>query len=134
MLPEMTAGWMSLILFEWVTPLLSLGYSRALEAPDLYKLPDDRSAAYIAAKIEASFDARRKKANEYNERLAKGDVKAGWRVIVWTLRGKRAEREKKWREVGGKRKASLAYAMNDSVKWWVSRSLSSHIPALSYSS
>lgn len=120
LIPEATAGWFSLLTFEWLTPLLSLGYARPLEASDLYKLQDDRSAAYIADKIMASFEARRTRANEYNERLANGQVKAGWRNIIWTLRGNRADREKRWREVQGKRKASLALAMNDSVKWFVS--------------
>ena len=124
MLPEMTAGWFGLATFEWMTPLMTLGYSRPLEAPDLYKLPDNRSSAYIADQILASFDARRKKAEEYNSRLATGEVKAGWRVIWWTLKGNRTEREKRWREVDGKRKASLVYAMNDSIKWWVSSVIS----------
>lgn len=120
MLPETTAGWFSLLTFQWITPLLALGYSRPLEAPDLYKLPDHRSAAYIADRILDSFETRKIKANEYNARLADGDVKAGWRHIWWAVKGNRVEREKHWREVSGKRKASLVYAMNDSVKWWVS--------------
>jgi hypothetical protein len=119
-LPEMSAGWFSFVTFGWITPLMILGYSRPLEAPDLYKLPDNRSSSYIADRILVSFDVRRKKAENYNSRLANGDVKAGWRAIWWTLKGNRTEREKRWREVDGKRKASLVYAMNDSVKWWVS--------------
>ena len=109
-----------MLTFEWITPLLSLGYSRPLEVSDLYKLQDDHSAAHIAEKILESFEARRILANEYNECLANGNVKAGWRNIVWTLKGNRADREKHWREVGGKQKASLALAMNDSIKWFVS--------------
>src|ERR1700691_1578855 len=120
MLPEVSAGWLSLATFGWITPLMILGYSRPLEAPDLYKLPDNRSSAYIADQILASFDVRRKAAEAYNSRLANGDVKAGWRAMWWTLRGNRTEQEKRWREVDGKRKASLVYAMNDSIKWWVS--------------
>ncbi|KAJ7510425.1 ABC transporter [Mycena galericulata] len=115
--PELTASWWNLIFFGWITPLLALGYARPLEATDLYKLGDERSAAYIAEKITTSFDRRHKEATEYNTRLANGDVKPGWRVIWWTLRGKRAEREKRWREIDGKRRASLIWAMNDSVKW-----------------
>lgn len=121
MIPEAAAGWISLVTFGWMTPILSLGYSRPLEAPDLYKLQENRSAAYIAEKIEASFERRRIEAAEYNNRLANGQVKASWRIILWTLQGNRSQREKRWREVEGKRKASLVYAMNDSVKWWVRR-------------
>ncbi|KAJ7284591.1 ABC transporter [Mycena rebaudengoi] len=116
--PEMTAPWYSLIFFNWLTPLLGLGYARPLEATDLYSLSDERSSAYIAEKITASFDRRHKEAIEYNTRLANGDVKPGLRAVWWTLRGNKAERERRWREVDGKRKASLVWAMNDSVKWW----------------
>jgi hypothetical protein len=115
-IPEATAGWLSLVTFDWITPLLSLGYARPLEASDLYKLQDDRSASYIADRILASFDARRIAADNYNSRLSKGEVKASWRVIWWTIRGNRAAREKQWREVEGKQKASLALAMNDAIK------------------
>ncbi|KZP02968.1 hypothetical protein FIBSPDRAFT_769650 [Athelia psychrophila] len=118
MIPEATAGWLSLVTFQWIQPLLSLGYARPLEAPDLYKLQDDRAAAYIAERIIASFDARRIKADEFNARLANGDVKPGWRKYIWwTVQGNRAQREKKWREKDGKRQASLALAMNDSITW-----------------
>lgn len=119
LIPEATANFFDLVTFGWVTPLLSLGYARPLEAPDLYKLQDHRGAAYIAEKINASFDRRLKEAEEYNTRLTNGDIRPGfWKLTVWTLSGKRKEKEKYWREVGGRKKASLIWAMNDSVKWW----------------
>ncbi|KAJ6577412.1 P-loop containing nucleoside triphosphate hydrolase protein [Mycena capillaripes] len=116
--PELTASWFNLIFWGWMTPLLALGYARPLEATDLYKLGDERASAYIAEKITTSFDRRHKAATEYNTRLANGDINPGWRAIWWTLRGSRVEREKRWREIDGKRKASLIWAMNDSIKWW----------------
>ncbi|KAF8072009.1 ABC transporter [Lyophyllum atratum] len=118
-LPEATANFFDLVTFGWVTPLLSLGYARPLEAPDLYKLPADRGAAHIAEKINASFDRRHKEAEEYNVRLANGEIRPGlWKNAVWALSGRRQEKEKQWREVDGKKRASLVWAMNDSVKWW----------------
>ena len=109
----------SLLTFGWINGLMALGYARPLEATDLWKLQEHRSAAVIAEKISASFDARRKRANEYNARLVNGDVKPSLRQRAWwTLRGKRAEREKHWREVTGQKKPSLALAMNDSVFVW----------------
>ncbi|KAJ7220100.1 ABC transporter [Mycena pura] len=117
--PERTTSWNSLVFFQWITPLLALGYARPLEATDLYKLGEDRASVRIADLIGASFDRRHREATEYNTRLANGDIKPGWgEVIWWTVRGNRAQREKKWREVDGKRRASLIFAMNDSVKWW----------------
>ena len=118
MIPEMTASWFSIVTFSWITSLLALGYARPLEASDLYKLQESRSAALIAEKINKSFDARRKAADEYNARLASGEISPGWRKIWWTLRGNRAAREKQWREKDGRRQPSLTYAINDSVKWW----------------
>ncbi|KAJ7086114.1 ABC transporter [Mycena belliarum] len=116
--PEITAAWWNIITFGWITPLLALGYARPLEATDLYKLGDDRASAVIAEKITVSFDRRHKDATEYNKRLADGEIKPGWRAVWWSLRGNKAQREKRWREVDGKRRASLVWAMNDSVKWW----------------
>ncbi|KAH7925483.1 ABC transporter [Leucogyrophana mollusca] len=118
MTPEHTASFLSLLWFSWVGPILSLGYARPLESPDLYKMPDDRAAAQYAKKILDSFDARRKKAEAYNERLANGDIGPGLKGIWWSIKGNRAEREKQWREKDGKKKASLVWAMNDSIKWW----------------
>jgi hypothetical protein len=109
--PELTASFLNLLLFGWITPLLGLGYARPLEATDLYKLGEKRSSAYIAERITASFDRRHKAATEYNIRLANGEINPGWRAIWWSLRGNRGKREKQWREVDGKQRASLVWAM-----------------------
>lgn len=61
---------------------------------------------------------RRLEADEYNRRLAKGEISPGWRKAWWLLRGRVAERERAWRNHDGKMRASLTLAMNDSVKWW----------------
>ncbi|EMD34148.1 hypothetical protein CERSUDRAFT_117637 [Gelatoporia subvermispora B] len=118
LIPEATAGWWSLLTFGWITGLLSLGYVRPLEASDLYKLQDERSAAVIADKIVTSFNRRVQKAEEYNARLENGEIKPGLKAIWWTIRGSRVEREKQWREKDGRKRASLALALNDSVFWW----------------
>ncbi|TFK72957.1 ABC transporter [Pluteus cervinus] len=117
-IPEATANWFSLVTFGWITPLLSLGYARPLEAPDLYKLQSDRAAAYIAERINTSFDARRKHAAEYNEKLANRQINPSWvKRTLWSIRGEAVEREAKWR-LESRKKPSLTYAINDSVKWW----------------
>ncbi|KAG6900221.1 hypothetical protein C0993_001290 [Termitomyces sp. T159_Od127] len=119
LIPEATANFFQLVTFEWITPLLGLGYARPLEAPDLYKLQESRSAARIAEKINASFDRRNKRAQEYNARLENGEIRASlWRTVMWTLSGSRKEKETKWRERDGKKRASLIWALNDSVAWW----------------
>lgn len=98
---------------------MTLGYARPLEAPDLWKLQESRSSAVIAEAILSSFEARRKKADEYNARLANGEIKPPLRLRMMSLlRGDREERLRRWREKDGKKQASLTWAMNDSIKWW----------------
>jgi hypothetical protein len=99
--------------------ILALGYARPLTQTDLYKLQDTRSSTVIADRIVESFERRRKAAEEYNAKLASGEIKPSFRQVVWwTLRRDRANREKQWREKDAIRKPSLVWAMNDSIKWW----------------
>lgn len=94
---------------------MRLGYSRPLEATDLYKLQDHRSSGFIADKITRSFEERQRKAAEYNSRLANGEISPGLKGVWWSIRGQRQEREREWREKTGKKKASFTMAVNDSV-------------------
>jgi len=118
LIPETRASLWAVMTFGWITPLMSLGYARPLEAPDLWKLQDHRSAAHIADLIDASYTRRVKDANAYNDRLRNGDVSPGLKGVWWSITGKRVEKEKEWREKSGFRRASLTFAINDSVKWW----------------
>ena len=117
-IPETTANFFSFITFGWITSLLSLGYTRPLEATDLYKLQSERGAGYIADQITESFERRVKIANEYNEKLANGEIKPGLKTLWWTILGNREAKEKKWRDETGRKKPSIVLAMNDSIKWW----------------
>ena len=96
---------------------MRLGYSRPLEATDLYKLQDDRASGALAEKIIRSFEERQRKAEEYNTRLANGEISPGLKGIWWSIRGQRQQREREWREKTGKKKPSLAKAANDGVFW-----------------
>ncbi|EIN04040.1 hypothetical protein PUNSTDRAFT_55872 [Punctularia strigosozonata HHB-11173 SS5] len=118
-IPEQNAGWFSLLAFNWITDLLALGYARPLEASDLYALQPERSAALIADRIEASFEKRKAKADEWNARVARGEVRAPvWKRALWLRSRNGVELEKRWREREGRRKASLVWALNDAVFWW----------------
>ena len=97
---------------------MRLGYSRPLEATDLYKLQDDRSSGVIAERITSSFKERQRKAAEYNSRLANGEISPGLKGIWWSIKGQRQEREKEWREKTGLKKPSFTLAVNDSVFWF----------------
>ncbi|KAH8995030.1 ABC transporter [Lactarius akahatsu] len=118
-IPEMTAGWFSLLTFSWMNSLMTLGYARPLEAPDLWKLQEHRSSEVIANAILDSFEARRKKADEYNTRLSNGEIKPPLKLRLMTaLRGDSGERLRQWVEKDGRKQPSLTLAINDSVKWW----------------
>ncbi|KAH8989225.1 ABC transporter [Lactarius hatsudake] len=119
-IPEMTAGWFSLLTFGWMNSLMTLGYARPLEAPDLWKLQEHRSSEVIANAILDSFEARCKKADEYNTRLSNGEIKPPLKLrLVSVLRGDDGEeRLRQWVEKDGRKRPSLALAINDSVKWW----------------
>ncbi|KAI9439889.1 ABC transporter [Lactarius indigo] len=118
-IPEMTAGWFSLLTFGWMNSLMALGYARPLEASDLWKLQEHRSSEVIANAILDSFEARRKKADEYNTRLANGEIKPPLKLrLMSALRGDGEERLRQWVEKDGRKQPSLTLAINDSVKWW----------------
>ncbi|KAH9031752.1 ABC transporter [Lactarius pseudohatsudake] len=118
-IPEMTAGWFSLLTFGWMNSLMTLGYARPLEASDLWKLQEHRSSEVIANAILDSFEARRKKADEYNTRLSNGEIKPPLKLrLMSALRGDSEERLRQWMEKDGRKQPSLTLAINDSVKWW----------------
>ena len=54
---------------------MTLGYARPLQVTDLWKLQEHRSSEVIGNAILDSFEARRRKADEYNTRLANGEIK-----------------------------------------------------------
>ncbi|VDB90127.1 unnamed protein product [Peniophora sp. CBMAI 1063] len=116
--PEATAGFLGRLSFTWIWPLLTLGYARPLEAGDLWKLQDDRSAAVVGAKIEESFNTRVKLADQYNAALASGDISPSrLQRAWWGAFGNREKREAHWRETS-KQSPSLALALSDAVSWW----------------
>ena len=99
--------------------LMTLGYARPLEASDLWKLQEHRSSEAIANTILASFEARRKNADEYNTRLANGEIKPPLRLrLMSSLRGNGEEQLRQWVEKDGRKQPSLTLAINDSIKWW----------------
>jgi hypothetical protein len=96
-----------------------LGYSRPLEAVDLSRLSDDRAAEVVGKRIIDSFQRRHAAAEGYNHRLEDGKISPGLhRRIYWMIRGHAKEREARWRSKDGKKKASLALALNDAAFWW----------------
>ncbi|KAI9461546.1 ABC transporter [Lactarius psammicola] len=104
-IPEMTAGWFSLLTFGWMNSLMTLGYARPLEASDLWKLQEHRSSEVIA--------------NDYSRLIRGSPQEPPLRLrLMSALRGDGEERLRKWVEKDGKKQPSLTLAINDSIKWW----------------
>ena len=115
-------------------PAQSLGYNRTLQASDLYKMDVTREAKFLADELERSWERRVRKANEWNAKLLSGETKPGLRKKMgWAVRAIRgangttwsdrmAVQERNWREVGGRKEASLAWALNDvlGMNFWIS--------------
>ncbi|KAJ3518977.1 hypothetical protein NMY22_g13415 [Coprinellus aureogranulatus] len=76
-LPEhKTYNPLSRLFFNWLTPFLSVGFSRPLEKDDFWTLPDDILAANIVDNLEKNFYARcspEKRPLHLKDRLRKED-------------------------------------------------------------
>ncbi|KAF5267975.1 hypothetical protein FOXYS1_1144, partial [Fusarium oxysporum] len=57
-LPELQANWLSILTFNWLGRLLRTGYTRPLQADDLYDMPSDRLAEDHANRLEEAWAAR----------------------------------------------------------------------------
>jgi len=87
-------------------------------------------AGYLSDKLDAAWARRVHNANEWNARLASGEVHPGlWKRISWSARalfsGHYQETiltlERHWRETDGRREPSLVWALNDvfASQFWI---------------
>ncbi|KIJ14255.1 hypothetical protein PAXINDRAFT_169871 [Paxillus involutus ATCC 200175] len=128
MIPLATANIFSELTFTWITDLMVLGYQRTLQASDLYKMDSARQAGGLSEKLEAAWARRLAAAADWNERLEKGDIHPSYLArLSFALRAipanqddkaltyaeRRVALEKYWRQVDGRKEASLAWALND---------------------
>ncbi|KAG2105828.1 ABC protein [Suillus discolor] len=126
--PLVNASIFSQLTYSWVTDIIILGYQRTLQASDLYKMDPSRESTVLAAKLEAAWQQRVKAAADWNARLESGELKPFlFKRIVWTMRAIPTNDQKQgatlseryaafhnhWRECGGRKEASLTWALND---------------------
>ncbi|KAF4151823.1 hypothetical protein CNMCM6069_003024 [Aspergillus lentulus] len=55
---EHGANWLSQLTFQWMTPIMSIGYRRPLEMNDIWEVNPDRYITRLSDRFEASFQAR----------------------------------------------------------------------------
>ncbi|KAH9856552.1 ABC protein [Lenzites betulinus] len=122
-IPVVITSFLAILSYTWLNPIMSLGYQRTLQATDLWKMDESRESGVLGDKLDQAWARRVKAADEWNQRLANGDVKpSAFTRVKWSaraLRGKgtyaerRAALEQRWRDTDGRKEASLAWALND---------------------
>ncbi|KDN49338.1 hypothetical protein RSAG8_02040, partial [Rhizoctonia solani AG-8 WAC10335] len=118
-LPEDYAPWLSILTFWWLNPLLSQGYSRPLQASDMYQLGESRAAHVYSSRLQDAFERRRTALEDFKSRVEKHQAHPpSWRRFLWKLTGSQTRKEEQWRLMIAKSQPSLASALNDTVFWW----------------
>ncbi|KAL4062863.1 ABC protein [Scleroderma citrinum] len=134
--PLAGSSFFSQLTFSWMTDMMVLGYQRTLQASDLYKLDPSREINALSEKLESSWGKRVAAAAEWNAKLDRGDINPSvLKRLIWAMRAIPSEKdhrpdskernyserrmalEQRWREVEGRKEASLAWALNDVVGW-----------------
>ncbi|CEH19612.1 abc transporter [Ceraceosorus bombacis] len=69
--PEVHASWLSLLTFGWLSRILSIGYTRPLQADELYSMPEHRRAHLYADKLEQAWERRVAIAKQQSARKTK---------------------------------------------------------------
>lgn len=62
---EYSASFLSKLTFQWMSPLMSVGYQRPLELNDIWDVNPDRSTDVLAPKLSASFERRVARGDQY---------------------------------------------------------------------
>lgn len=105
LIPLANASLINRIFFQWMTPIMILGYQRPLEATDLWALSEDLSAKQLGGQLNAHWARRVAEAKAYNEKLVSGEIQPGLKLRAsWALAstlnpkgGSRQQREARWR-------------------------------------
>ena len=103
--------------------MMALGSARPLQATDLWKMDDARSAGLISGRLSTAFETRQQKAKEYNAKLADPKIPLPFpQRLYYPMLPNRAKREDEFRTKTGKKHASLAWALSDTFGsyFWMS--------------
>ncbi|KAE8210857.1 hypothetical protein CF327_g5323 [Tilletia walkeri] len=74
-IPLAKANIFSVFTYSWMTPIMMLGYRRALEKEDLWKLDPSRSAEVVSTQFAENWERRVARAKEYNAKLESGAIR-----------------------------------------------------------
>ncbi|KAF8900175.1 ABC protein [Gymnopilus junonius] len=130
-IPLASASIFSVLTYSWVNPIMTLGYQRTLETTDLWKLDQAHSSNILSNKFDEALTKRFQRAAGWNAALEKGLIEPGLlKRVSWSIksaasgrnfRKKRIALENHWREIGGRKEASIALALNDTFgrEFWI---------------
>ncbi|RDB26210.1 Multidrug resistance-associated protein 1 [Hypsizygus marmoreus] len=126
--PLVNASLFSQLTYAWITPMMTLGYQRTLQATDLWKMDETREAGRLSLILDQAWDRRKREAITWNLRLLSGEIKPGIiKRFRWTLQAllggrnyskRLASHEARWREIDGQKTPSLAWALNDTFGYF----------------
>lgn len=84
--PLIGASPFSQLYFLWATPIMVLGWRRALESTDLNRLPSNRQSDYMSDLLLQDWDRRQAEAKAYNTRLQAGEIPNSMsRKVRWSM-------------------------------------------------
>ena len=131
--PLASSSLISQLTYSWITDIMVLGYQRTLQASDLHKLDSSREVKSLSEQLEAAWARRVEAAAKWNAKFDRGEVSPSiLKRMTWVVRAIPSEKdqtqkrsyserrlalERHWREVEGRKEASLAWALNDVFGW-----------------
>lgn len=84
--PLHNANPLSKAYFSWATPIMVLGWRRALESTDLSRLPENRDSDHMSDVLLQEYERRDRAAKEYNQKLQAGEIPVGaLRKFRWAM-------------------------------------------------
>ncbi|KAF8530143.1 ABC protein [Hysterangium stoloniferum] len=129
-MPLNEASLWSVLTYAWITPIMTLGYQRPLQATDLWKMDSTREVSGLVKLLDDSWARRVHQAEEWNAKVKAGEIQPTWtKKGFWAVKALSGIFRQGWRakytryiDKWSHREASLAWALNDIVGWqfWIS--------------
>ncbi|KAF8530160.1 ABC protein [Hysterangium stoloniferum] len=128
-MPLNEASLWSVLTFAWITPLMTLGYQRPLQATDLWKMDSTREVCGLVKLLDASWARRVDQAKEWNAKVKVGKIRPTWtKKSFWAAKALTGIFREGWQakytiyiDRWSHREANLAWALNDTLGWqfWI---------------
>jgi ATP-binding cassette, subfamily C (CFTR/MRP), member 1 len=81
--PEYESNWFQRLVFSWLSPLFALGNKRALEASDMYAMPEQHRCKHSVESLSRAWQKEVRSVGIERASLFRALTAAFWREIVW---------------------------------------------------